>query len=182
VRLPLVAVGGPPGSGKTTAARGAAERLGLEYHSAGTLFRAEAERRHMDLEAFSRYAEAHPEVDRELDAHMLSLARPGRLLDARLAGPLARRNGIPVLYLIVTARPEVRAQRIAGRDGTPREAAEPAMRAREESEKNRYRAIYGIDLNREVPDLLVDSSEIPPETVVEKLVEFVRRSASSGAP
>lgn len=172
--LPLVAVGGPPGSGKTTAARAVADRLGLEFHSAGALFRAEAERHSMDLSEFSRYAAQHPEVDRELDRHMLDLARPGRLLEARLAGPLARRKGILVLYLVVTAREDVRAQRIASRDGIPLAAAYRAMLAREASEKARYGSIYGIDVNQEAPDLRVDSSDMPAPAVVDRLVDFIR--------
>jgi CMP/dCMP kinase len=178
VSLPPIAVGGPPGSGKTTAARATAERLHLEYQSAGARFRALAEHRGMDLGEFSRYAASHPEIDRDLDEYILGFAKPGWLLDSRLAGPLARRKGIPVLYLIVTARDDVRAARIAGRDGVPVPAARRAMVDREDSEKSRYRALYGIDLDRELPDLQVDSSDLPPPEVADRLVDFIRRHAT----
>lgn len=176
--LPVIVVGGPPGSGKTTAARQAAEQLGLEFHSAGARFRAQAEEHDMPLDEFSRFAENHPEIDRELDEYMLALARPGRILDARLTGPLARRRGIPVLYVLVTARPAVRAKRLAGRDGLPVAAARRAMIARERSEQDRYAALYGLDLDREDPDLRIDSSKLSPPEVVNRLVEFIRRHAS----
>ena len=176
--LPLVVVGGPPGSGKTTAARQAAERLDMEFHAAGARFRAQAEEHHMDLGEFSRYAAAHPEIDRELDEYMLDLARPGRLLDARLAGPLARRQRVPVLYIVVTARPAVRAKRLAGRDGVPVATARRAMVAREKSERNRYRALYSIDLDQEAPDLEIDSSDLTPAAVADRLVDFIRRHAT----
>lgn len=179
--LPLVVVGGPPGSGKTTAARAAAELLGMEFHSAGARFRAQAEELQMDLGEFSRYAATHPEVDRELDEYMLDLARPGRLLDARLAGPLARRQRLSVLYLVVTARPAVRAKRLAGRDGVSVATARRAMVARERSEKSRYRVLYGIDLDEERPDFEVDSSELSPAEVVDRLVDFIRRHATPSA-
>lgn len=172
--LPLVAVGGPPGSGKTTAALQTAEILGLEYHSAGGRFRAQAEEHDMPLDEFSRFAAHHPEVDRDLDAYMLGLARPGRLLDARLAGPLARRAGMAVLYVLVTARPEVRAKRLATRDHLPVPAARRAMLARETSEYTRYQALYGIDLTTEPADLTVDSSDLSPADVVHRLVDFIR--------
>jgi CMP/dCMP kinase len=181
VSLPLVVVGGPPGSGKTTAARTTAERLGLEFLSAGARFRAQAQERGMDLAEFSRYAAGHPEVDRELDAFMLEHAEPGWLLDSRLAGPLARRKSIPVLYLVVTAADAVRAERLAGRDGMPVAAARRAMVARERSEKQRYVTLYGIDLDRETPDLLVDSSELIPLAVVDRLVDFIRHRATPSA-
>lgn len=177
----LVAVTGPAGSGKSTAGRAAAQRLGLEYRSAGELFRAEAKRRGMDLAGFSRYAEAHDEVDRTLDAEMLDLARPGRLLEGRLVGALCRRAGRPVLYVQITARESVRLERLARRDGGTPDEARQITAAREASENARYRRLYGIDLTREVPDLVIDSSDLPPEAVVERLVEFVRhRSKGEG--
>jgi CMP/dCMP kinase len=178
VSFPLVVVGGPPGSGKTTAARHAAELLGLEFHSAGARFRTQAEEHQMDVGEFSRFAATHPEVDRDLDEYMLGLARPGRLLDARLTGPLARRQRIPLLYIVVTARAGVRAKRLAGRDGVPVTEARRAMKAREESEMARYKALYGIDLDAEAPDLEIDSSELSPAAVVDRLVDFIRRHAT----
>ncbi|MGA8543592.1 MAG: AAA family ATPase, partial [Thermoplasmata archaeon] len=113
----VVAIGGPPGSGKSTAGRLVAHRLGLTYLSAGDRFRAEAARRSMDLEAFGRYAENHPEVDRDLDREMQEVARPGTVLDGRIQGILCRRNGTPVRYVVVTATEAERARRVAGRDG-----------------------------------------------------------------
>jgi CMP/dCMP kinase len=169
----VVALGGPPGSGKTTAARRLAAELGLKLVNAGERFRAEAARRGMDLSDFSEYAEAHPEVDRELDDAMAREATPGRLLEGRVQGPLLRRDRVPVHLLSVVARAGVRAGRIAQRDGLTVEVARAKMLAREASERARYRAIYGLDLDREEPDLTVDSSDRTPEEVVALLVQFL---------
>jgi CMP/dCMP kinase len=170
----VVTVGGPPGSGKSTAGRLVAETLGLEFRSAGDLFRAEARRREMDLAAFGRYAASHPEVDRELDRSMQALATPGRLLDGRIQGPLCRRAGIPVYDVVVTASEDVRVRRVAQRDGQSVEVARRLVREREASEQDRYRRYYGIDLARETPGLLVDSSDRPPAAVAEAILTFVR--------
>ena len=170
----VVAIAGPPGSGKSTAGRLAAAALALTYTSAGDVFRAEAKRSGLDLEAFGRYAEEHPEVDLELDRTMQSLATPGRLLDGRIQGALCRRNGTPVHYVVVTASEEERARRVAGRDHQPVEEARRRIREREASERLRYRARYGIDLDSEVPDLTVDSTHLPAEAVAERLVQYVR--------
>jgi len=170
----VVAIGGPPGSGKSTVGRLVAQRLGLTYTAAGELFRAEGRRRGMDVEEFGRYAEGHPEVDLELDRAMQSLATPGRLLDSRLQGALCRRHGIPVHYVVVTASEAERARRVAGRDGQSVEEAHRRIAEREASERSRYLARYGIDLATEQPDLTVDSTRLPAESVAERVVQFVR--------
>ena len=177
----VVAIGGPPGSGKSTAGRRVAKELGLEYRSAGDEFRAEAARRGLDLEAFGRYAEAHPEVDRTLDRAMQELARPGRLLDGRIQGALCRRNGIPVRAIVVTAEADERIRRVAARDGQSIAEAAEQVRAREASERTRYQRFYGIDVDREPADLTVDSTDRPPAEVAARIVEFVRPPAAQGS-
>jgi len=170
----VVTVGGPPGSGKSTAGRLVADSLGLEFHSAGELFRAEARRHGVELAEFGRYAAAHPEVDRELDRTMQALARPGRLLDGRIQGALCRRAHVPVYDLVVTAREEVRVRRVADRDGQSLEQARVHVREREASERDRYQRFYSIDLDRERPDLVVDSSDRTPLEVADAILTFVR--------
>ncbi len=170
----VVTVGGPPGGGKTTAGRRVAAALGLTYRSSGELFRAEGERRGLDVEAFNRYAEAHPEVDVELDRTMQALARPGVLLDGRLQGALCRRNGTPVYDVVVTATVEERARRVAGRDRQPLPEARRRIEEREASERRRYRRQYGIDLAAETPDLTVDSTDLPPDAVAERILHYLR--------
>ena len=178
----VLAIGGPPGSGKSTAGRLVAQRLGLEYRSAGDEFRAEAARRSMDLAAFGRYAESHPEVDRELDRTMQALARPGRLLDGRIQGILCRRNGIPVRSIVVTAAADERVRRVAQRDGQSSADATESVRAREASERLRYTKYYGIDLDREPADLTVDSTHLSPPAVADAIVAFVRAPPHRSGP
>ncbi len=170
----VVTVGGPPGSGKSTAGRLVATSLGLEFRSAGDLFRAEARRRDMDLATFGRYAATHPEVDRELDRTMQALATPGRLLDGRIQGALCRRAGVPVYDIVVTAREDVRVRRVAERDKEAVDEARRLVREREASERDRYLRYYSIDLDRETPGLTVDSSDLPPAAVAERILSFVR--------
>ncbi|HZY91768.1 MAG TPA: AAA family ATPase [Thermoplasmata archaeon] len=173
MNAPIVTLTGPPGSGKSTAGRKAAGRLHLAFVSAGEAFRAEASRRGMDLASFSRYAEEHPEVDKALDERMVGEATSERLLEGRITGALLRRRGMPVIYLVVTAREDVRVARLAGRDRLPLDATRQLTRAREASERDRYRRYYGIDLDREPADLVVDSSLLDPDAVAHRLVDFV---------
>ena len=55
------------------------------------------------------------------------------------------------------------------RDGTGR-----LVRDREASERDRYRRYYGIDLESETAGLRVDSSDQPPASVAQAILDFVR--------
>jgi CMP/dCMP kinase len=175
----VVTVGGPPGSGKSTACRLVAAAWALDYTSAGQLFRAEARRRGLDLEAFGRYAESHPEVDRALDDRLATAARPGALLEGRVQGALCRRRGTPVYDILVTAARPVRVRRVAERDHQTLADAESAIAHREASERTRYLRFYGLDPEREPADLTVDTSEIPPDEVARRIGAFL--AAREGA-
>ncbi len=178
----VVALGGPPGSGKSTAGRRVAEALGLTFVSAGQVFREEAAARGMDVEAFGGYAEAHPEVDRTLDERMQGLARPGIVLDGRVQGALCRRHGTPVYAVLVVADETVRAERVAGRDHQSVAEALARMRSRVEGERRRYRSLYGIDVDHEPADLTVDSTQLPPDRVAGRIVEFLRAQDGGVSP
>ncbi|MGA7923131.1 MAG: AAA family ATPase [Thermoplasmata archaeon] len=175
----VVTLTGPHGSGKTTAGRGAAEKLGLHFRSAGTRFREEAARRDLDLARFSRLAEEDPSIDGELDRSMLTVAKPGWLLEGQIIGALCRRAGVPVLYLRLTAREAVRVQRLSERDGTDPATTLERVKAREASEADRYRRYYGIDLARETFDGEVDTSDLSPSAVIDRVTELVRLVASA---
>jgi len=177
----VVTLGGPPGSGKSTAGRRVASALDLEFRSAGELFRAEARRQGMDLEAFGRFASHHPEVDRELDRTMQALAAPGRLLEGRVQGPLCRRAGRPVYDVVVTAREDVRVHRVAERDGEPVDVARRKVRDREQVERERYLTFYGIDVEREPAGVVVDSSDRSPGAVADAILAYIaEREAAVG--
>ena len=172
-----ITLGGPPGGGKSTAGRALALRLGLTYVSAGEFFRAEGRARGLTVEEYSRYAETHPEVDEALDRRVQEFARPGHILDGRIQGPLARRRGVEVYGFIVTARPDVRAARVARRDGLDVAEAARRIAEREASELDRYRRLYGIDLRTESGETTVDSSELTPAEVVEALAGALREGS-----
>ncbi len=178
----VVAVGGPPGSGKSTAGRGVAAALGLTYRSAGDVFRAEARRFGLDLEAFGHYAEIHPEVDRTLDARMQELATPGTLLDGRVQGELCRRRSVPVYEILVTADESERVRRVAARDGQSVEEAARRLRDREASERTRYYDLYGLRLDEVRADVTVDSTRVPAAEVVRTIVEFLTAREAGRRP
>ena len=70
-----IAFAGLHGTGKSTIAKKIAQHFGFSYYSTGMAFRALAAEHQMDLEEFSKYAEAHPEIDQELDNKILKMAQ-----------------------------------------------------------------------------------------------------------
>ena len=169
----ILAIGGPPGSGKTTVAERIAKETGSTLVSAGTRFRALAEERGMTLEAFGRFASDHEDVDRELDRQVVEevvrLAADGKkvVVEGRLAAQMLARRGVDCLKVWIDAPAAVRAERIAGRDGTTVTGARRAIAERERLERARYKRFYGIDLRDTSGfDLVINSGDRTPADIV----------------
>jgi len=170
----IVAVGGPPGSGKTTVAERFAQAHAYALVSAGLKFRQMAKDRGLGLEAFGKAAEVDPEIDRSLDHAVLeeilrkdSLCRDV-IVDGRIQAHLLTLRRIPCFKVLIDAPLRVRAERVGGREKKEPEAAEREISLREASERLRYKTLYGIDLaDRSVYDLVIDSSDKTPDQIVE---------------
>jgi len=167
----LITISGVPGSGKTTVAKLLAERLGLPHVYAGDLYRREAKRRGLTLEAFNELAERDHSIDRQLDADMAARARQGDVvLEGRLAGYLAAQNRLDALKVWLDASDEVRARRVAQREARDWHEVLEVNRVRHRSDAKRYQVIYGFDLaDTAVYDVVLYTDHCTPETLVEEL-------------
>ncbi len=172
----LITLSGVPGSGKTTVGKLLAQRLGIPHVYAGDLYRREAQRRGLTLEEFNRECEQDHSIDRQLDQAMAETARAGDVvLEGRLAGYLAARDGLHALKVWLTASDEVRARRVAQRESGDWREIEKVNRARHDSDARRYREIYGFDLGAtEVYDVVLSSDDRTPEELADELVARAR--------
>jgi predicted cytidylate kinase len=168
-----VTISGPPGSGKTTVCKLLAERLGCDYIISGSVFRSMAQRLDLGLAEFGRLAQRDPKYDQLIDEDMVrqAMEREDVVLEGRLAAHNLARRGIPAFKVYLDAPPRVRAARIVEREHGDVERALEEMLEREQCEAERYRSWYGIDLkDMSVYDLVVDTSDLLPEEVVDLIV------------
>ncbi|MGH7789599.1 MAG: (d)CMP kinase [Candidatus Binatia bacterium] len=173
----LITISGVPGSGKTTVARLLAQRLGVPHVYAGDLYRQEAKRRGLRLDEFNALCEQDHSIDRALDDAMAARARAGDVvLEGRLAGYLAAENQLAALKVWLDASDEVRARRVAEREGAEWQAVLEENRLRHGSDSGRYKVIYGYDLaDTGVYDVVLSTDNRTPEALVEELVARARQ-------
>jgi len=156
----IITISGLPGSGTSTVSAILSRRLGVEVVSAGDIFRKMSEERGLTLEEFGELASRNEEIDQELDRFQKEIAsnardaKKGVILEGRLSAWMAE----PDLAVFVTASLDVRAARVAHREGIPLSDAATQISERESCEAERYERYYGIDVDDpEVYDLVINS-------------------------
>jgi cytidylate kinase len=170
----LITVSGPPGSGKSTTASKLAEAFGLEHISGGDIFRELADERGYTPLEFNKLAEEDDQIDRDLDRRLRSVAvdRDDVVLESRLAGWLAGDHADFRVWL--DAPLDVRAERVADREGKPVSEAREESAARQSSEADRYEEYYGIDItDLTIYDLSINTARWDADAVLDMLVTAV---------
>lgn len=172
-----ITISGTPGSGKSTLARNLQRRLKYPYLNAGQIFRDAAKKCGMTLAQFARHVEAHPELDRKLDAALVARAKRYRnlVLEGRLTGWMTKRARLPAFRIWVAAREATRVNRIMEREHSTRAETLQRLRERARGEARRYRKFYGIDIANLAPyDLIIRTDERTPREVAALVLAAVR--------
>jgi len=168
-----IAISGKSGCGNSTVTRLLAERLGLRVIN--YTFKDLARDRGTTFEEICRLAELDPQFDLTLDRMQVELARDGQfVLGSRLAIWLLRGAAFTV-YL--TAPLEVRARRIARREGLGVPEALEQTAARDARDHARYSRLYGYDVDRyEFADLVLDADRLDQEQITDAIARGVTGS------
>ena len=171
-----VAISGKSGCGNTTVSRLVSERLGLRFIN--FTFRSIAAEKGISLEEALERAAADDSWDREVDRRQISIAREwgGFVLCSRLAIWMLDEADLKV-YL--RAAPEIRAKRIAEREGGDIDSVAAFTEERDRQDRERYLRIYGIDNDDYgFADLVVDTDSLDPrriaDLIIAKLTEKLR--------
>jgi len=160
----IITISGPPGSGKSTLSRSLSAKLGMELVSMGDVFRKCAENRCMGLDEYGLLAKSNGDIDREIDEMQKKIAKEkdNIIIEGRLSGFLLDAD----LKVWLKAPLEIRAARIANREGKPVPAAIAETSEREQCERERYIRYYDIDIgDLSVYDLVIDSGKCGPEEI-----------------
>ncbi|MGB3459106.1 MAG: AAA family ATPase [Halobacteriota archaeon] len=159
-------ISGLPGSGTTTVAKLLSHELAMELISAGEMFRRIAKEKKLPLDQFSELAENNDEFDRQIDEMQgeEAMKRENVIIESRLSGFFVPQADLKIW---LKAPSEIRARRIAGREGIAYEDALSTMKDRERSEYKRYEQYYGINLDDlAIYDLIIDSSRWNEKDIV----------------
>ena len=176
----IILISGPHASGKTTVAIAIAERLGLRYISAGEIFRQMAKEMEMSLVEFTRYVESNPDIDHEIDERMFKeMLRGNIVVDSQLAYYFSKKiedKQFTIIRIMIYADLEERVRRLMEREGVSREEAIEEIRVREESERKRFKELYGIDLwSIDDFDVIINTSNLALDQMVELCVHIIEK-------
>ncbi|UCG69821.1 MAG: AAA family ATPase [Thermoplasmata archaeon] len=171
----IITIGGPPGSGKTTEAKLLSKELGKDVFVIGEIFRSLAKERGCSLAEFGEIASKDHTIDMEIDKKTVEMAKSDDfILEGRLAGVMLQRNNIPAYKIWLDADIKTRTKRITKREGDDINEIGHRILERENCEKKRYEDIYGIRLDeREIYDLVIDTSNISAEDVVKIILNSI---------
>ena len=179
----VITVSGLAGSGTTTLCRNLSRYYGFKHIYAGLIFRQMAKEMGMTLQQFQEYAEMHPEIDREVDRRQIEAAKDCNVvIEGRLAGWMVKEADLKIW---LEAPIQVRAQRVARREGISIEEAFMQIAEREMQNRKRYLNLYGVDINdSSIYDLVVNTGKWSPDgvfAIVKAAVDHLAPGGDSGA-
>jgi len=171
----VICVCGMAGCGKSTVAKKLAEKYGLKYLSGGDALKALAiEAGYKPAEVgwwetdegmkFLRQRMEDSEFDKKVDGKLVELAKQGNVVLDSWTMPWLLKEGLKVW---LEASSNVRAKRLAVRDGISVEKASEVLRVKDESTRAIYKSLYGFDLGNDFSpfDLILDANELNADEV-----------------
>ena len=171
----IITISGLPGSGTTTIANLLSKTLNLKLISTGEIFRELAIKKGISLEEFGELAETNSKIDKELDENILKMIKEKSIVEGRLTGFMLHKNNIQAFKIWIDAPLEIRAKRVANREGKAVKQTKKEIKKRERCERDRYKRIYGIDLReKSIYDLVINSKDKKPEKILDIILNKIK--------
>lgn len=177
----IITISGTAGSGKSTVGKLLAKGLNYKHYSMGDFQRQIAEEKGLSMIELGKLEEKDKSIDQEVDQKQKDLNKEDNfVIDSRLGFHFIPNS----LKIFLDADFEVRAKRIFNDDNENRktekiqslEDIKEKMKEREASEIKRYKEYYNTNPYDKINyDLLIDSTDILPDAIVKKIVEFIEK-------
>lgn len=172
-----IAISGQIAAGSSTTAKALAEKLGLEYHSAGDFFRKYALEHNIPLYDKAKIPD---ELDKKIDEEFTNLVafQKGVVIDADYIGYFTR-NMPHVLKVLLRCDGAERIRRATTRVTTHKETGED-VKKREQGLDQKFRKLYADEnyLNPKFFDLVIETTNTPPEKVIKQITDKFKRQKS----
>lgn len=180
----IIALSGMPGSGKSTAAKQLAEKLGWPRYYIGGLRREAARKKGMTLEEYNKLGETDPTTDKEVDEMQKKL---GQEQDNFIIEGRTSFYFIPqALKIFIDVEEKEGAKRIWNdlqqnnkrNEGKNLKSIEDVIKLNRErvaSDKKRYQQYYGFDAyNKKNYDYTIDSTNMTTNEKFDKIYKIVK--------
>ncbi len=181
VPMAIITIGGNVGGGKTTLANKLAPLLGYEQLYIGGLFREIAAERGMTIEDFYIALKNDPELEREVDERQRKLMqeKDNLVVQGRVAWYFAKESPFPVFNIFLAVEPATGVMRTSQREenaGRTLEDLAHANALREKTERERYRALYGIEDFLDIAhyNFVLDTTEMSEDEVVKEMLAKIK--------
>ena len=171
------------GSGKSTIANRLAEKYRLKHYSGGDALKTLASEMGYKVDQrgwwesqegikFLRERMENPELDKKIDMKLMKWAKQGNVILDSWTMPWLLKEGFKVW---LEASEEVRAKRVAKRDGTSLKEALNHLREKEKKTKIIYKKLYGFDLGEDFTPfhLILDVNLLNENEVVQVLCMII---------
>ncbi|MDD5336962.1 MAG: cytidylate kinase family protein [Candidatus ainarchaeum sp.] len=164
----IITIAGFAGSGKTTLGKALAAKLG--YSLVSPTFKDLAKKEGIPLMEFQKKAEKDSSIDLKFDQVLKEQASKGNCVVTTWLGPWML-NADWRIWLFAPL--EIRAKRVAERDGISIEQAVLQIKKREEQNRSRYLKLYGIDIfDTSGFDVSFNSGRFTPEQMADLIVKI----------
>ena len=176
VSMKKVTISGHPGSGTSTLVEGLSKQFSWISINGGQIFRNEAKERNMTLAQFGNLCSDDETVDLTLDEKFRThiLDNSTNIIESRLAGWWAYKLKSDCVRIWLNVSEQERARRVTIREGTTRDDAINANKARLLVDNERYQKMYGLTPDDPTPYThIIDATDITAEEVLGEAIKIL---------